>query len=252
MAEEQKYKFPSEVIDLPSEGKLYPKGSPLASGKIELKYMTAREEDILTSQNLISKGVVLDRLLDSLILTPGITVDDLILGDKNAVMVAARILGYGPEYTCEATNPITGTNFTHTFNLASCPFKNIEGDVTENKFEITLPVSKRVVVFKLLTGKDEKNILNEVKNMEKLGNDVSPELTTRLKHSIVSVDKDTSSKSISNFVDTMLAKDSVFLRTKIRKISPDIELIQEIDIGGETVRVDIPLTANFFWVIGQE
>ena len=253
MAEEkqQEQKFPSEVIDLPSEGKLYPKDSPLRDGKIELKYMTAKEEDILTSQNLITKGVVLDRLLDALILTPGVTIDDLFLGDKNAVMVAARILAYGPEYTCEVLNPMSGTTFEHTFNLASCPFKNLDGDVTDNAFEITLPVSKKVVVFKLLTGKDEKNISSELQNLKKLGSDVSPELTTRLKHSIVSVDKDTSQKSISNFVDNMLAKDSVFLRTKIRKASPDIELVQEVKIGDQSVKVDIPMTANFFWIIGE-
>ena len=100
-------KFPSEVIDLPSEGKLYPEGHPLKDGKIEIKYMTAKEEDILTSQNLIKKGVVIDRLIDSLILTDGVKQDDLVLGDKNAVMVAARILAYGPEYACEVTNPNT-------------------------------------------------------------------------------------------------------------------------------------------------
>ena len=101
-------KFPSEVIDLPSEGRLYPEGHPLKDGKIEIKYMTAKEEDILTSQNLIKKGVVIDRLLDSLILTNGVKQEDLIMGDKNAIMVAARILAYGPEYKCQVTNPKTG------------------------------------------------------------------------------------------------------------------------------------------------
>ena len=121
MAEEQK--FPSEIIDLPSKGKVYPSDSPLKDGKLEIKYMTAREEDILTSQNLIKKGVVIDKLLDSLILTKGIKSDDLILGDKNAVMVAARILAYGPEYVCEIKDPNTGNDITQTFNLADCPFK---------------------------------------------------------------------------------------------------------------------------------
>ena len=109
------HKFPSEVIDLPSEGKLYPKGHPLKDGKIEIKYMTAKEEDILTSQNLIKKGVVIDRLLDSLILTNGVKTDDMVLGDKNAVMVAARILAYGPEYECQVTNPNTGETFCISF-----------------------------------------------------------------------------------------------------------------------------------------
>ena len=141
------HKFPSEVIDLPSEGKLYPEGHPLKDGKIEIKYMTAKEEDILTSQNLIKKGVVIDRLIDSLIITEGVKCNDLLLGDKNAVMVAARILAYGPEYACEVTNPNTGQMITHTFNLADCPFKKLPKGITENSFEVTLPVSKKKIKF---------------------------------------------------------------------------------------------------------
>ena len=148
MAEEQK--FPSEVIDLPSEGKIYPKESPLSSGKLELKYMTAKEEDILTSQNLIKKGVVIDTLLDSLIVNKDIKVDDLILGDKNAIMVAARILAYGPEYVTEVTNPKTGQNITHTFNLADCPFRKLPEGVSENSFTVELPISKSTLKFKIL------------------------------------------------------------------------------------------------------
>ena len=98
-------KFPTEIIDLPSKGYFYPEKSPLSSGTVELKYMTTREEDILMSENLIKKGVVIDKLLDSLIVTKGVKQEDLILGDKNAVLVAARILAYGPEYTAEVTNP---------------------------------------------------------------------------------------------------------------------------------------------------
>ena len=134
-------KFPSEIIDLPSKGKLYPKDSPLSEGKIEVKYMTAKEEDILTSQNLIKKGIVIDRLLDSLIITKGVKSDVLILGDKNAVMVAARILAYGPEYTCKVTTP-SGDTSEQTFNLADCPFKTIDESITENTFDCELPISK--------------------------------------------------------------------------------------------------------------
>ena len=167
-------KFPSEVIDLPSEGRLYPKEHPCSDGKIEIKYMTAREEDILTSQNLIKKGVVIDRLIDSLILTTGVKSDDLILGDKNAVMVAARILAYGPEYPCEVTNPKSGEVLTHTFNLADCPFKKLPEGVSENNFEVTLPISKKKVTFKLLTGAEEKVIDEELQASKKTGSDVSP------------------------------------------------------------------------------
>jgi len=244
MAEQQK--FPSEVIDLPSEGRLYSKEHPCSNGKIEIKYMTAREEDILTSQNLIKKGVVIDRLLDSLILTSGVSCDDLILGDKNAVMVAARILAYGPEYVCDIPNPDGGT-VTQTFNLADCPFKKLPKEATENKFEVTLPISNKKVTFKLLTGKEETIINEELKSSKKLGSEVSPELTTRLRHTITSVDGDESQAIINNFVINLLARDSMFLRKQIKNITPDIELSQEIEIGGETVKVNIPMTVGFFW-----
>ena len=114
MAENQ-YDFPTEVLDLPSKGLLYPKENPLSSGTIEIKYMTTKEEDILTSQNLIRKGIVVDRLLDSLIITQGVSVNDLLLGDKNAVMVAARILGYGKEYEFEYEGIIACA--TRSFNF---------------------------------------------------------------------------------------------------------------------------------------
>ena len=117
--------LPYEIIDLPSEGKLYSEDSPLSSGKIEVKYMTAKEEDILTSANLIKKGVVIDKLLSSLIITEGVTTNDLLVGDKNAVMVAARILAYGPEYEAEIQDPETGETEKHTFNLTDCPFKKL-------------------------------------------------------------------------------------------------------------------------------
>ena len=240
-------KFPSEMIDLPSEGKLYPEGHPLKDGKIEIKYMTAREEDILTSQNLIKKGVVIDRLLDSLILTSGVKSNDLLLGDKNAVMVAARILAYGPEYICDVTNPNSGQIINHTFNLADCPFKKLPEEITENKFEVDLPISKKKVTFKLLTGKEETIINEELKASKKLGSDVSPELTTRLRHTIISVDGDDSQSTINNFVQNLLARDSMHLRKEIRKVTPDIELQQEIEIEGEPVKVDIPMTVGFFW-----
>ena len=240
-------KFPSEVIDLPSEGRLYPKDSPLSNGKIEIKYMTAKEEDILTSANLIKKGVVIDRLLDSLILTNGVKVEDLILGDKNAVMVAARILAYGPEYICDVTNPNTGEVSTQTFNLADCPFKKLPKDITENKFDVELPISKKKITFKLLTGKEEALINEELKSSKKLGTDYSPELTTRLRHTIISVDGDESQATINNFVQNLLARDSMHLRKEIKKVTPDIELSQEIEIGGESVKVNIPMTVGFFW-----
>ena len=240
-------KFPSEVIDLPSEGKLYPKEHPCSNGKIEIKYMTAKEEDILTSQNLIKKGVVIDRLMDSLILTPGVKSDDLILGDKNAVMVAARVLAYGPEYVCDIINPNNGEKMSHQFNLTDCPFKKLPEDITENKFEVNLPISKKKITFKILTGKEEVMINEELKASEKINTEVKPELTTRLRHTVTSVDGDDSQATINNFVQNLLARDSMYLRKEIQRVSPDIELIQEVEIEGESVKVDIPMTVGFFW-----
>ena len=240
-------KFPSEIIDLPSEGKLYPKDSPLSEGKIEIKYMTAKEEDILTSQNLIKKGLAIDTLLQSLIVDKNISLDDMILGDKNAVMVAARILAYGPEYTCQVTNPNTSETIEHTFNLADCPFKKLPNDITENKFKITLPISKKQIEYKILTGKDEKNIEKELKSQKKIGSGVSPELTTRLRYLIISIDGDNSQSVINNFVQNMLARDSLAFRNALSEIQCDIELKQSIELGGDVVEVDIPLTTEFFW-----
>jgi len=245
MADKQQYH--SEMIDLPSEGRVYTKDSPLSSGKIEIKYMTAREEDILTSQNLIKKGVVIDRLLDSLILTDGVKSADLILGDKNAVMVAARVLAYGPEYVVDIINPNTDEKIKHTFNLAECPFKKLSDDINGNDFEIQLPVSKQTISFKLLTGKEEAQIEEELKRVSKISSQVSPELTTRLRYTITAVDGNNSASVINKFVENMLSRDSLALRNKIQEISPDIELKQEVDMGDEMVEVDIPLTIEFFW-----
>ena len=246
-AKQDEKKFPSEVIDLPSGGKIYGKDSPLFNGKLEIKYMTAKEEDILTSQNLIKKGVVLDKLLDSLIMTPGVNSKNLIVGDKNAVMVAARILAYGPEYQAEITNPNTGEKLSYEFDLSSCDFRKLpEGvDYTTNEFKFELPVTKSKIVYKLLTGTDESNINKEIESRKKIGQ--SAEITTRMKAAVVSIDGDDSRGFINNFVDNMLSRDSLAFREEMARISPDIDLSQEIEMEGEMVKVDIPMTINFFW-----
>ena len=237
------HKFPTEVIDLPSEGKVYPKESPLSSGKLELKYMTTREEDILMSENLIKKGIVIDKLLDSLIITKGVKQGDLIV-----VLVASRILAYGPEYTVEVTNPNdVDEKIEHTFDLSKCPFKELSKDVdySDNSFDFTTPVGKNKLKFKLLTGADETLIEKDIKQSSKFG--VSSDITTRLRYTVTEVDGDTKSSTISEFTQNLLARDSVALRGYIRDIAPDIDLTSEVEIGGETVSVSIPLTVEFFW-----
>jgi len=242
------HKFPTEVIDLPSGGKVYPKDSPLAEGKIELKYMTTKEEDILMSENLIKKGVVIDKLLDSLIVTKGVNQASLVLGDKNAILVAARILAYGPEYTAEVQNPNDPEQkVEHTFDLTTCPFKTLPDgvDYSDNSFDYTTEIGKNKIKFRLLTGKEEALIEKDLKQSAKFG--YSSDITTRLRYTITEVDGDNKPETINSFSQNMLARDSVALRNYITEISPDIDLTSEIEIGGETVSVSIPLTVGFFW-----
>jgi hypothetical protein len=236
------FKLPTEVIELPSKGLLYPEGSELAKGTLEMKYMTAKEEDILTNQSYIQKGTVLDKLMKSLIVSK-INYDDLLIGDKNAIMVAARILGYGKDYSFS----ILGED--HTVDLSTLENKPLNEELFkdgENNFEFTLPHSGNKVTFKLLTHKDEQNINRELEGLKKINKDNSPELTTRLKYLITSVEGKTESKDIREFVDNyLLARDSRALREYIKEIQPDVELTFFPD--GSNDRVNIPIGVSFFW-----
>ena len=251
------YKFPTEVVDLPSKGKLYPDGHPLKSGTIELKYMTAREEDILTSQNLIQKGVVLDRLLQALIVTP-CNYDDILIGDKNAIMVAARVMGYGSEYKVEIEDPYTpGEKQDTVIDLQTLQDSEIDWNLIgeENAFDFELPTAKRNVTFKLLTHGDEGKIAEEVKAMKKNFKTrgyagVDAQLSTRLKHMIIAVDGDSTPKTIREFVDNQfLSRDTRAFREQIKKVSPDIDMTFTFvsDITGQEREMSIPLGVNFFW-----
>jgi len=163
-------------------------------------------------------------------------------------MIASRILAYGPEYLVEIQNPVTGEKFEHNFNLADCPFKELPNDVdySVNEFIMELPISKSNIKYKLLTGVDEKNIIKESQARMKFGQGTS-EITTRLKHSIIEVDGKSEIGIINTFVDNMLSKDSLALRNEMNRITPDIILIQDIEMEGEMVKVNIPMTTNFFW-----
>ena len=240
------YKFPTEFVDLPSKGHFYIDGHPLSSGKVELKYMTAKEEDILTSQNLIKQGKVIDVLLQSLIVDKKIKLDDLLIGDKNAIMVAARILGYGKKYQFNYDGVEQEVDLTtlEPFNIDVKKFTK-----GQNKFEYTLPNSERTIEFKLLTGMDEKRIDAEIKAREKLTKEQSSELTTRLKHMILSVDGKTEKSYINNFVDNeFLSLDSLEFRKYLTSITPDVDMSTTImDSDGKELEVTIPVTVRFFW-----
>jgi len=236
------FKLPTETIELPSKGLLYPEDSELAKGVIEMKYMTAKEEDILTNQSYIQNGTVLDKLMKSLIVSK-INYDDLLIGDKNAIMVASRILGYGNEYT------FTYGNEEHTVDLTTLDNKQLDEKLfasRTNEFEFILPKSKNTITFKLLTHKDEQEINRELEGLKKINKDSSPELSTRLKYMITSVNGERDRKVVREFVDGfLLAQDSRALREYVREIQPDVDLT--FFPNGSDTRVSLPIGLKFFW-----
>jgi len=242
---EKKYDFPTETVELPSKGLVYSKDNPLSSGEIEMKYMTAKEEDILSNQNYIEKGIVIDKLLQSLIVSD-IDYKDLIVGDKNAIVVAARILGYGKEYKFT----IKGEEFTA--DLSKLENKKIDEKLFIkgiNEFAYTLPHSKTPVTFKFLNHRDDLAIESELRGLRKLSKNQSPELSTRLKYMITSVNGESDRPTVRKFVDKyLLAMDSRSLRNYIKSIQPDIDLYGQVeDTDGNVFDTDIPFTLNFFW-----
>jgi len=236
------FKLPTEIIDLPSQGKLYASDSPLAEGKIEMKYMTAKEEDILTNQAYIRDGIVLDKLLQSLIVTK-FNYSDLLIGDKNAIMVAARILGYGKDYKF---NYASEEQVVDLSQIEPLPLTDEVKKAESNEFSFTLPSSENTVTFKLLTHKDEKKIEQELKGLSKINKKSSPIVTTRLKHQILSVNGEDELPKVREFVDNfLLAQDSRALREEIKRIGPDVDLTFFPE--GSDRRVDIPIGLTFFW-----
>jgi hypothetical protein len=240
---ENKFNFPTEIVELPSKGLVYPEDHILRSGKIEMKYMTAKEEDILTNQNYIQKGVVLDKLVEALVMNK-FKVDELVTGDKNALLIASRILGYGKDYT------FTYRGNDYTVDLSSLDEKPFDTTLITSRgtFKFTLPISGVEVEFKLLTDKGNELVNQEIEGLKKLNKDSSPEITTRLKHQIVAVDGNIDKNAIREFVEyNLLAADSRALRKYMKDIAPDINLSTKVVIDGVEEDIDIPINLNFFW-----
>ena len=236
------FNLPTEQIKLPSKGLVYPETSLLSSGTIEMKYMTAKEEDILTNANYIADGTVLDRLMKSLIVS-NINYDELIVGDKNAIMIAARILGYGKDYSFN----YAGTE--QTVDLTTLENKEIDESIYtrgNNEFEFELPQSGNKVTFKFLTHKDEQDINKELDALKKLNKEGSAELTTRLRFMITSVNGDNQKTTINDFVNNyLLAQDSRALREHISSIQPDVDLT--FFPSGSKIKRNLPLGVGLFW-----
>lgn len=235
--------FPTELIELPSKGKLYPKESPLSTGKVEMRYMSAADEDLLTNQNYIEKGIVVDKLLQNLIVDKNIDYSQLLVGDKNALLIAARILGYGKSYTFTYMGEETEIDLAQ---IQDKPMHEVIKNATENRFSYTLPASNRVIEFKLLTHADEVMIEQELKGLKKLGKEIVPELSTRLKYMILSVDGNEDRKVCRDFAENMLARDAREFRKYVAEIQPDVDL-KFYPENGPASGVQIPIGITFLY-----
>lgn len=245
--------FPSQVITLPSKGYYYPADSPLASGEIEILYPTAKHEDILTSRNLIQKGIVLDKFLQAIIVSE-FDYNDLLLGDKNGIMIAARILAYGKDYEVKVNCPQCNEVVEEVIDLAILESKEVdfnENQQGQQEFKFELPISKKNIKLKLLTHSDQTLIDRELKNLKKFSKDgVNKEVTTRLIHTIVEIENNRESNKIRNFVENeLLSQDSLAIREKLADITPDIDTTYQFacDSCGHEEVISVPMGVGFFW-----
>lgn len=244
--------IPVESMPLPSMGIIYPESSPLYNvSTIELKAMTAREEDILTCKAYLKKGTVITELIKSCLIDKRVDPRDMLVGDRNALMVAIRITGYGEAYDVEMECPECKLKSQRTFDLSQLPIKRLElPPVTagDNLFEFQLPVSKKRVQFRFLTGRDEEEILTVSEKQKKMGIQVETSVTTNLAYSVVSIDGITDKNKIKQFINMMPARDSLELRKHISQNEPGILMRQETSCQcGYSEEVNIPLGVTFLW-----
>ena len=246
-------KFPTEVINLPSKGWFYPADNPLSSGTLELKMMTAKEEDILTSPNLIQKNIVLDKLLEAVVINKAINLDDMLICDRNAAFFAIRRLAYGDIYDATMNCPGCGKDNAVTIDLDKMdnrPFDFEKYPKGDNIFQLELPHSGITVTYKLLTKKDETAIEQELKGMEKVSKDLRREITTRLGHILMAINGNGDRAVIRRFVNEELtSKDSLALRTHMRRNMPDIDSTFDFVCSscGLERKEETPMGASFFW-----
>lgn len=247
---EQKFQVPTEMISLPSKGLIYAKENPLSKGEIEMQYMSAKHEDILTNVNNLKNGTAIEKTLKALI-SSDINYDDLVLGDRNGLLISARILAYGKDYQFKYPNPETGEEEVVNADLQTMEYKKIDESLFtgKNEFEFTLPFSKNNITFRLLTVGDDKRIDEEIKGIKKALGTEPGAITMRMKHQITSVNGDYTAKTIREFVDqALMSRDSVELRKHINAITPDISTKINIKFkDGQEAEVDLPMTAQFFF-----
>ncbi len=251
------WSVPTEFVELPSQGKFYPPGHPI-HGKlnIEIRFMTAKEEDILTSKSLLKQGIALDRMLQNIIADKTVRVNDLLIGDKNALLVAARRTGYGPEYDTNVACPNCGETVEYSFDISEPPINNYMQEAEDyqvliddnGRIHINLPMSNVDVVCRLMTGADELAVVKEAERKSKKKMQ-SATATDSFRSYIVSVNGDTSPFTIESFIQAMPARDARHLRTIYSKVVPNIDLTQNFDCSncGHEADMEVPLGVDFFW-----
>ena len=247
------FEIPVEAVPLPSNGVVYPVESSLHGKEtVEIRSMTAREEDILTSRALIKKGTVITELIKSCLIDKSIDVNEMIAGDRNAIMTALRVTGYGAEYKVEVDCPACTERSKQDFNLTELPIKRLAvAPVAEgaNVFEFNLPITKKSIRFKFLTGTDEEEITVTMERKKKTGLQGENLVTTRLKHALVSVEGITDKTKLGMFIRNMPARDSLSLRKYIDTNEPGIDMKAWMECPHclESSEVRLPLGASFFW-----
>lgn len=252
---EPDYVVPTDLVPLPSKGKIYPAGSPLHNQEtIEIRSMTAKDEDILTSRALLKTGRAVSMLMKSCVIDKRIDPDQMVSGDRNALLVAIRITGYGAEYDVKQLEcPECGAKSPHTFNLAKLKIKPLGKEPVggKNEFEVDLPVCKKKAVYKLLTGAEEKDLSDALEALKKsVGpGGVESAVTTRLLYSLVSLGGETDRTKLSNLVRNLPARDSKVLRADMDRTAPGVDLTQSFDCPecGEESEVSVPFGTEFFW-----
>nr|MCS5595287.1 hypothetical protein [Porticoccaceae bacterium] len=219
-------------------------------------FMTAKEEDILTSRALLKEGVALDRMLQNLVVDNSVRVDTLLIGDKNALLVAARRTGYGAEYETSVTCPSCGNTDSFSFDIADPATNNYQDNIEEQAviltdegtLLVTLPMTNAVVECRMLTGADEKRLFKEAERKNKRKQAVGT-MTDMFRSYIASVNGEASPLVVEAFIQALPARDSRVLRAAYSSCVPNIDMTQEFDCTncGHSADMEVPLNTDFFW-----
>ena len=244
--------IPTEFVDLPSKGKFYPSDHPLHDVEtVEIKYMTAKDTDILTSASLLKKGVAIDRMLENVLVDKNIKVNDLLIGDKNALIIGARISGFGEGYNVTVECRDCATKNDEIFNLKEAQIKEFDPDTKfsdQGTFFIKLPQTEVEVECKLLTAADEHHLLGLADKKRKL-NLPDAIITDQCKSFIVSLNGVIERSVVDEFVESMPARDANYLRKEYEKVRPDVDTSYsfECNLCGAENDIELPFTTTFFW-----